>query len=258
MAKKSLKNKRIILTRKDNEPLASELRELGAKVIELPLIDIALDADKEIADEVLSNIASYQWLTFSSANGVRGFFKEFFKKFRDIRCIGPCRIAAVGQKTAEELAKFFIQTDVLPEIATAENMAKAAMQFETLENLMILNVAGNLQDQTLTKILQDEAKAIVDTFPVYKTSLIELDPKNQSVKNFTENGADAIFFASASAVQSFAKNAKLLTLKKNASHPKAFSIGAKTSEEMKKFGITPAAEATSHNNIIETILSGIC
>lgn len=251
MAKNSLKNKRIVLTRKENEPLAGELRSLGADVVELPLIDIKLEADPEISDDVLSNIATYQWAVFSSANGVRGFFREFFKKFKDIRCLGPCRIAAVGKKTAEELERFHIQSDVVPETATAEAMAKAMIEFETLENLMILNVSGNLQDDTVTKILQDDGRAIVDTFPVYKTTVVDVDPKSPAAESFTKNGADAIFFASPSAVQSFVKNVKTLSLKDGATHPKAYSIGPKTSEEMKKLGITVAGEAKSPDKIIE-------
>lgn len=251
MKKNSLKDKRIVLTRKDNEPLASELTNLGADVLEIPLIDIKLKADPEIAEDVLSNIATYQWLIFSSANGVRGFFKEFFRKYSDIRSIGPCRIAAVGVATAQELKNFYIQTDVVPKTATGEAMAKAVMEFETLENLMVLNISGNLQDGSIVKILQEEGHAIVDTFPVYETTLLDLSPKDKAVKDFSENGADAILFASASAVQSFMKNIKAIAFKDGARHPKAYSIGPKTSEEMKKLGIAVAAEASNPNEVLE-------
>lgn len=251
MKNSPLKGKRILLTRPNNEPLASQLKKAGASVMDLPLIDIALKADKEISDDVLGNIASYQWLIFSSINGVRGFFEEFFKKYLDIRCIGPCRIAAVGTASVEELKKFFIQTDVMPLISTGEEMAKAVVKFETLENLMILNVSGNLQDKNIVKILQDEGRAIVDTFPVYETKLITISADNAALKDFTSKGADAVFFASPSAVQSFVKNAKSLSLKTGATHPKAFSIGPKTSEEMKKHGLSIAAEASSPDKIFE-------
>lgn len=247
---KAKKSQRIVLTRQNNEPLASKLIELGAEVLELPLIDVELEANQDDADDVLSNMACYAWLVFSSANGVRGFFKEFFKKFKDIRCLGPCRIACIGLSTAKALDEFHIECDVIPEKSTSEEMAKAIMDFETIENLTILCVTGNLGDKACAKILEEKGRAIVDTFQVYKTSHKILDTSNEVVKDFTENGADVIFFASPSAVESFLKNAKTLTLKNGADHPKAYSIGEKTSEAMKKLGIPVAKEASHPDNII--------
>lgn len=243
--------KRILLTRADNEPLASSLKKLGAEVLEIPLIKVELDADAETADDVLSNIACYEWIAFSSANGVRGFFKEFFKKFKDIRCIGPCRIACVGKATAKALEEFHIQTDVIPEISSGAEMAKAMLAYETLENLNILCVGGNLGDGDAAKILEERGRAIVDTFCVYKTSAESVNPRGKAARDFSENGADAIFFASPSAVESFLKNAKALELKEGATRPKAYSIGPKTSEALKKFGITVAKEAQSPEIVLE-------
>lgn len=253
MEKQILKNKRIVLTRKNNEPLASELSNLGADVLELPLIDVKIKADAEIAEEIFADIATYQWLIFSSVNGVNGFFTEFFKKFSDIRCVGPCRIACVGKQTAQELKKYFLTADVIPEIENAEKMAAAMVEFETLENLTVLNICGNLQDKSFVKVLEEKGGAIVDSFPVYETTLLELSTKDKDLKDFVENGADAIYFASASAVESFAKNAKNLSLNKGAKTPKAVSIGSRTSLAMKKFGIKPAAEAQNPSAILETI-----
>lgn len=254
MKNRPLNKKTILLTRPNNEPLASQLKELGAKVLELPLIDVKFEADAEVADDVLKNLACYEWILFTSANGVKGFFKEFFKKFKDIRCIGPCRIACVGSATADTLKEFFIQTDVIPEKATGEAMAEAILNYETIENLNILYVTGNLNDSAVSKILEEKGRAIVDTFPVYKTSIIELDGNHEALKDFVENGADAIYFASGSAVEGFVKNAKKLALKKGAKSPKAYSIGEKCSEKMKNSGI-PVAKEAKHPNLVLEMLS---
>lgn len=240
-----LKNKRIVLTRPDNGALVGRLAELGAKLVELPLIELTLGCDEETAADVFEEIACYEWLTFSSANGVRGFFKAFFERFEDIRSIGPCRIAAVGKATAEELKKYYIQTDVIPNPSTSDAMAEAMMEYESIENLKILSVIGNLSDKSFAQKLEQKGRAIVDTFPVYTTKPVKLSENSAAVKDFVKNGADAIFFASSSAVEAFSNNAKVLSLSEGAKHPKAFSIGPKTSEAMKKFGIPIAGEAAS-------------
>lgn len=257
MASEILKNKRIVLTRPENKILASQLKELGAEVIELPLIEVFLGSDEEIASDIFKGIACYEWLTFSSANGVRGFFKSFFERFEDIRSIGPCRIASVGNATAEELKKYYIQSDVIANPSTSEAMADAMLEYETIENLNILSVIGNLSDKSFIKKLEEKGRAIVDTFPVYETKLIKLSKDSSQVKDFVKNGADAIFFASSSAVEAFSNNAKTLTLSENAKHPKAFSIGSKTSEAMKKFGIPIAAEAGNPTEVFDMLKNNL-
>lgn len=257
MESKILKDKRIVLTRPDNKALAVKLQELGAKVIELPLIEVFLGCDEEVAADIFEGIACYEWITFSSANGVRGFFKAFFERFEDIRSIGPCRIATVGKATAEELKKFYIQTDVIANPSTSDAMAEAMMEYETIENLNILSVIGNLSDKSFAQKLEQKGRAIVDTFPVYTTKLIKLSENSAVVKDFVQNGADAIFFASSSAVEAFSNNARVLSLSDAARHPKAFSIGPKTTEAMKKFGIPVAKEAANPSEVLEMLKAAL-
>lgn len=257
MESQTLKNKRIVLTRPDNKTLALKLRELGATVLELPLIEVSLGANEEVASDIFEGIACYEWLTFSSANGVKGFFKAFFEKFKDIRSIGPCRIAAVGKATAEELKRYYIASDVVANPSTSDAMAEAMLNYETIENLNVLCVIGNLSDKAFTKKLEEKGHAIVDTFPVYTTKLVALSKDSEAVKDFVKNGADAIFFASSSAVEAFSNNAKILALSDGAKHPKAFSIGEKTTEAMKKFGIPLSAEANSPTEVLELLKNGL-
>ena len=254
MKNQPLNGKTILLTRPNNEPLSSNLKELGARVLELPLINVEYAADKETADDVLSSLACYEWLLFTSANGVRGFFKAFFEKYQDLRCIGPCRVACIGAATAEALKEFYIQTDVIPETATAEAMAEAVLNYETIENLNILCITGNLNDNTLPKILEEKGRAIVDTFPVYETSIAEIDENHKDLKIFASEGADAIYFASGSAVEGFVKNAKKLALKNGAKTPKAYSIGSKCSDKMREAGIPVAKEAKHPSLVLEMLI----
>ena len=81
--------------------MKSKLEELGAQVLELPLIRIIPTQDRKLVTEVFSSIATYDWVVFTSANGAREFMRLFFLAYGDIRSFGPMRIACVGDATAE-------------------------------------------------------------------------------------------------------------------------------------------------------------
>lgn len=238
------KSKRVLLTREDNAVLADILAEAGFDVLEIPLIKITLESDASDVKDVFNEMGRYDWLTFSSVNGVRGFFKEFLKHFEDIRSLGFSRIACVGESTAKELKKYFLHSDVIPQISTGEEMGKAMAEYESLENLKILCIIGNLAGKGLFDVLEKN-NAIVDALEVYKTEGAMVDSTSSAVKDFRKGGADVIVFASPSAVESFVKNVDNLSLSSSSVKPKIVSIGPRTSEAVKKYGMKVAIESAT-------------
>lgn len=236
------KKPRVLLTRENNDALASVLAEKGVAVLEIPLIKTVHEAQDEDVADVMREMGSYDWITFSSANGVRGFFREFFKNFDDIRSLGIARIACVGEATADEVRKFHLRPDVVPAVSTALAMADAMAEYETLDNLKVLCVQGSLSLPDLPKALDRKHRAIVDTAVVYKTEKLAVDGNSKDVADFRKHGADAAVFASPSAVESFAANAEKLLLEDGAVRPKIFSIGPTTTEALKKYGMQPYME----------------
>ena len=109
-----LSGRRIVVTRALEQAgkLRHKLEEMGAEVLELPLIKIKPETSPEVMTETFAGLATYEWVIFNSTNGVRHFFDFFFKAFEDLRCLGPMRIAAIGDATAEELRKLHLQVDV--------------------------------------------------------------------------------------------------------------------------------------------------
>ncbi len=257
--KNPLEGKRVVLTRADNEELSLKLSTLGADVLEIPLIDCTLGANEDVSNDFLSNIASYDWITFASANGVRGFFKEFFGMYTDIRCFGPMRIACVGDATAREVAKYHLMPEIIARPQTAQAMVEEMMEFESLENRNVICVGGSLSNKDFIKTLEQKGGAIAEFFEVYKTDLISPDADDKIIKDFKKHGADFVVFASSSAVQSFAQNAAKFKLSKGAATPKAVSIGVSTSGAVKKFGIPLAAEAetSSVDGLVGAILKAV-
>lgn len=233
----SLSGRRVAVTRAREQAseLAGKLSALGAEVIELPLIKISKEISKENLADTMLELGSYDWIVFTSANGVRFFFEEMRRIFDDIRSLGLLRFAAVGEGTANAIREHHIKVECQPETATAEALAEALIATGSLDSAKVLVVTGSLNRDVLVAKLE-EARAIVDCLQVYKTERTDLtaDP---AAADFRARGADAILFASSSAAQSFADQAAALKLAKDAKRPLAGSIGPQTSDTMKKVGI---------------------
>jgi len=255
--KKPLQGRRLVVTRSQGQAseLSRLLEERGADALGLPLIEIERGVDAQTAADVFAELGSYDWLVFSSPNGVRGFFEAFFETFEDIRSLGFLRIAAVGQATAKEIRKYYVSVDLIPEEANAESLAEALVATGTLDSAKALVATGNLGRETLTAKLE-EARAIVDRFEVYRARPTDLSG-HPAAKRFREQGADAILFTSPSGAKSFVAQAEHLVLEKDALRPKTVSIGPITSEAMRELGLPVDLQASeaSLESLVETVVS---
>lgn len=124
---KPLFGHRILVTREHSEGF-ERLEELGAEIIEFPTIRVVPPSDLSELDDTIERIESYHWLIFTSANGVRFFFKRFFENGRDIRDLKGIKICAIGTKTALEINKYGIRVDLMPEEFNAEGLISAIEQ----------------------------------------------------------------------------------------------------------------------------------
>ena len=252
----SLSGRRIAVTRarEQSSELAAKLAALGATVLELPLITISKEIDKHVLHDVLSELGGYDWIVFTSANGVRYFFDEFYRIYDDVRSLGLLRFAAVGETTAKAITAQHIKVECMPKIATGEALAADLIATGSLDSARILIVTGNLNRDELVNRLED-ARAIVDQLQVYKTEPTDLSA-DPAAADFRAHGADAILFASSSAVQSFVDQAAALALAKSARRPLGGSIGPQTSETMKQLGLPVdfAAKTPSLDALVEALV----
>jgi uroporphyrinogen-III synthase len=238
-----LTGRRIVVTRTRDQAseLSDKLRQLGADVLELPVLKISSAVEKQALADVMTELGRYDWIAFTSGNGVRYFFDEFFRLFDDIRSLGLMRIAAIGDGTGRRLADLHLKIECQPKTATAGALADALIATGSLDSAQILVITGNLnRDELITKL--EEARAIVDRFQVYRTESVDLtdDP---AAAAFREQGADAVLFASSSSATFFAAQAKSLKLAAKAKRPLAGSIGPQTTAAMKQAGIPLDFEA---------------
>jgi uroporphyrinogen-III synthase len=241
--KQTLSGRRVVLTRSPGHATdwRTPLEALGAEVVELPLIHVTKDVNLHTLAEVFQELSRYEWIIFTSVNGVRYFFEEFHRVFDDIRSLGLVRIAVVGEATAAAVRAQHLRVDLQPKKASGAELASELINRESMDSAKVLVVTGNRNRDTLVEMLH-EARTIVDQLPVYKTEETDLagDPV---AEDFRVRGADAILFASPSAVQSFFDQAAALKLGARARKPLAGSIGPSTTATMKQLGLPVDFEA---------------
>jgi uroporphyrinogen III methyltransferase/synthase len=231
------------------------LTELGAEVIEIPTIKFEPPTRREELVDALLELNSYDWLVFTSANGVTRFFEYFFRQHHDMRDIGGARLAAVGPATANKLKELHLQVDLMPEEATAAHIAKAFSEFETIENLKICLLRAEVANPELPKELE-ALGAIVDDIGLYKT-VPETEDRGGIAARLKETGADWILFTSASTVEHFQARFDLPALTKQFPQLRLASIGPETSKVLAALNLKPTVEAEEHtaDGLVEALLA---
>ena len=244
--KRPLFGQRVVVTRtrKQASKLTVALKDYGAEVMEIPTIKIVPPTDKEPIVESITGIGSYDWIIFTSPNGVTHFFDYFFKAYKDVRDLGNLRLAAVGPATAKKLKDFHLTIDLMPEVYTAEATAQALLDYQNVENISVMLARAEEANSELPKLLEDQG-AIVDDIAFYKT-VPETEDRNGAAESFEEDGADWITFASSSAVKNF--DARFGLAKRFEDDPglKLASIGPETTKALRELGLNPTVEASEH------------
>ncbi len=130
--KKPLFGQRILVTREHAEGF-EPLEELGAEIIEFPTIEIVPPERYDELDISIDKINAYNWLIFTSRNGVKYFFKRFFEKERDIRDLSGIKICTIGTKTAQELKKYGLKVDLVPDEFRAEGLIETIIHVSSVQ-----------------------------------------------------------------------------------------------------------------------------
>ncbi len=170
-------------------------------VFELPTIRIEPPGDLRAFAELVQDAHSYDWIVFTSANGVEAFFEIFFKLYDDGREIGGARIAAIGPATAQRVRDFHLHVDLQPEEFVAEAVVREFQRQGGVENLRILLVRAEKARDVLPKELSGLG-AIVDEGLAYRT-VPETRDTTGARRHLLEEGADLITFTSSSTVENF-------------------------------------------------------
>ena len=227
--KQPLFGKRVVVTRTRAQAskLSSQLLRLGADVIEFPTIAIEEIKDCTPLKIAISKIDEFSWLFLTSQNAVTILFNKLFRMGLDSRVFGNIKIAAIGSATGDELLKFGIRPDLIPEEYVAEGLLKEVAKLKIKGQKVLLPCSAEARDVLAEGLRNMGAK--VDRIHIYKV----IRPKGLSseIINNVRN-ADIVTFASSSTVKNFfnlVPEIKGITA----------CIGPVTADTLEKFNITP-------------------
>ena len=241
-----LSGKRLVVTRaaKQSSGITARLTALGAEVIETPMIET-----RDVALSDWDALKNFDQLAFTSVNGVESFFKQLLASGRDIRELAGKKIASVGKITEKKLLEYGIRCDYVPEDHTGEGLGKLlAEKVPADEQSRILLLQGNLADDTLLKLLPKATRWVVyETLPVAELP----EWKKEAVA-----GADAIVFASTSAVDNFiAATSDVIPAQAGISSRLSFCIGRMTEAAAKTHGFeTITSDETTMDSLVKKIV----
>ena len=232
-------------TRAQASKLSKRLATLGARVIELPALEIRELDDTTALRAAIARLEAYGWIVFTSQNAVTIFFKHLFAAGRDARCLGTCRIAVIGGATGDVLLKYGLRPDVVPEQFVAESLLEA-LDSETLSGTSVLLPCSADARDVLFEGLQSRG-ASVDRIHIYRSEKPE--PVSAAELEDVKN-ADMITFASSSTVRHFFD----MVVETQAL---AASIGPVTSATLRELGREPAVEAREYtiDGLVQAILA---
>jgi uroporphyrinogen III methyltransferase/synthase len=197
----SLAGKRIVITRARAQSgvLARSIEELGGRVVEFPTIEIRPAADLGPLDEALANLSRYDWLMFTSANGVEIFLERLAPERRNLSTL---RCAAIGPETARRLAAAGITECLVPASYRAEGILEMLKPEDLRGKRVLIPRAANAR-QVLPETLRQWG-AVVDVIEIYRAVLADTDPVELTA-SLARGEIDMVTFTSSSTAENFVR-----------------------------------------------------
>ena len=200
--RRPLLGKQIVVTRarKQASGFLKMLSNAGAECLECPTIEVVPPPSWDALDKAISRLSDYDWLIFTSVNGVSFFFERLFGSDRDSRALQHIHVAAIGPATAQRLMDFGIRCDIIPENYRAESVVAAFEGIPVSGKKILLpraKDARSILPEALTRM-----GALVDDVTAYVTEIA--DHNVETMLTRLENGEiDCLTFTSSSTVRNF-------------------------------------------------------
>ncbi|PKN59846.1 MAG: uroporphyrinogen-III C-methyltransferase [Deltaproteobacteria bacterium HGW-Deltaproteobacteria-11] len=199
---KPLFGKGVVITRpqRQADDLARLLAVQGAHPIAFPTISITQPSDWSELDRALSQLENYNWLIFTSANGVHFFFERLRQKGRDIRDLKGIKIGCIGPATARQIEDRGIRVDLVPDEFIAEGLLRSFASMNLSGKKILIPRAFRARD-ILPEGLKNQG-ASVDVVTAYQT--IQSGRKKEELSAYIDAGeVNVITFTSSSTVTNF-------------------------------------------------------
>jgi len=251
--KKALFGKNIVVTRDalGNADFAAKIIRRGGNPIEFPTIKIKPLTQTNQFLQTLAKLKEYDWIVFTSANGVTLFFDCLENLGKDARVFGFAKVASIGRETAAKLGKFGIKADFVPNVFTSAELGKQLISFANLQGKKFLLLRSQLASNELVTLLE-QADVRVDNVSLYSIAT-QTSECNWLIEKINASAIDWLTFASPSSVRGFFEQIQVDTV--NSSSVNVASIGPVTSEQLRNLSVKIGVESAEHT--IDGLLTSI-
>jgi uroporphyrinogen III methyltransferase/synthase len=252
---KPLFGKRALVTRSREQAsaLSQRLRELGAEPLEYPAIAIAPPKDIAPLDEAIARLSTYDWLIFTSANGVRALADRMSEKGLDMQALARLKIAAIGPATAQALAEYGLRVDYMPQVYLAKEIAAGIG--DVAGQRILLPRAARAPKQ-LAQALRGKG-AVVDEVAAYRTLTVGAPDELKAM--LADGQVDIVTFTSSSTVRNLAAGLQDPTAANILSRCLVACIGPVTARTAARLGIRVDVVAKEHTipGLVEAIITAV-
>lgn len=230
--------RRILVTRPlaQAAALVDRLADLGADPIEAPMIRILPLADEAPLEAACAAASTFDWIVFTSANGVEAFMKRLLAGSRDVRTLGPTRLCAVGPATEARLRRYGLAVDLVPEEHRAEAVSAALLRDHDVSGARILLPRADIARATLPNELRRAGAEVVDVAAYRTVPVSDADGTDVS-RMLRERRIDVVTFTSASTVRGFVARVGAESLAGLLENVSVASIGPVTADAARRLGI---------------------
>jgi len=257
----SLAGKTVLLTRprEQSEEIAARLQTMGAAVIHCPTIEIVPPTDWTPLDESIERLSDYDWIIFTSANGVRFFFSRLRETKRE--GVSGRLICAIGPATSSALESAGATPHLVASDSKAEGALASLVEYAggsaAVAGLRFLIPRARVAREVLPEGLRNLG-AIVDTVEAYQSIKPDLEQGN-ILRLFTEHSIDVVTFTSSSTVANFAALVGLTDLSTLFADTLVACIGPVTAETAASYGLRNTIQPEKYNAdaLVEAIARSI-
>jgi uroporphyrinogen III methyltransferase/synthase len=198
--------------------------------------------DRAPLDAAVRDLATYDWLILTSANGVNSLFNALREAKRDARAFGSCKVAVIGPATSARLADFGIRADIQPATFTTAAVVEALAARDDLKGKRVLCARADIANPDLTKALGDRGAVVTDVV-AYRT--VQDNSECAKLANMIARGEiDWLTFTSSSTVSNLLASVSVDAIRN--ARARVASIGPVTTAELRRLGLSPTVEAAEH------------
>jgi uroporphyrinogen III methyltransferase/synthase len=245
---------RVLVTRPRHQAaqMTRQLEELGAIVYSLPAVEIVDPPDWSPVDSAIQQLQQFDWIVFTSSNGVEKFMSRLIHLGLDSRRLSSSKIAAIGPSTADALRRYYLQPDLMPDVFRSEELA-AAIRSEAAGKRVLLVRADRGRD-----VLASELSPVADVRQIAVYSQLDsVDPECKALRALSRGEIRYVTFTSgniARAVLRKLDETSLMRIRQGT--VKIVTISPVTSAAVREFDVDVAAEARTYTvaGIIEAIV----